>query len=116
MKKANNNKYHFYVTEWLPNGTSSLVVTDLDYVVIDTMDEAIFGYNPTNNQMALWVEGEVANAKKGVDLNSIKEDMKSIDCCLLLYKVTLDEIKKHIAVSPVNDGTDTCRFIDKYTE
>jgi len=102
--------YYFYTTDQAPNGTSDLIITDMDGTVIANVDEALFGYNVSNKpQWLALCDGEsVFGTNKDIgDTEDIPEDM-------FVWQIDAEDALRFIAVSPVEDGTGTVDIINQY--
>lgn len=89
--------YNLYVTDMAPNGTRDLVITDNDNQIISTIDEAVFG-------------GQLKQATPNCALD-VTEDYVHIveldygdEVQCEVFHVSLDWVKRHIAVSPVQSA------------
>lgn len=94
--------FRLYVTEWAPNGTSDLLVADHDNQVIASFERAVFG---------LRVSGE-PDASIDCDGN-VMSYVPEFGPENSLWQVTSATVVRHVAASPVNDGSAMLREISK---
>ena len=105
-------KRHFYVTDFNPNGTQDLLITDCDGNIIDTLSEAIYGLHvrPEKGQICL-------NTIVVTDNELRKSLMDAPENLTLVYPVNSSNLLlRHVAVSPVCDGTKTKEFITRHSK
>lgn len=90
-------KYKIVVYDWNPNGTNDIYIegstADHDIRCMDGLNEALFGVNVSKLKPAM----------------PNKNDLDQPG-----YYITLKQALKHIAASPVEDGSTTVNFLKKY--
>lgn len=103
----NTNKLKFYVTDWAPNGTADIIITDLDGQLLTSLDEAVFGLpcRPKDSlgNVSVLGYGESIMMIDYADEESFIEsilDGEISDFCPV-SEVSFDEVSEHLAVSPV---------------
>ena len=126
-----------YITQEAPNGTSALIIADQDGQIIDVIDEAVFGlYRHQDTMDQIGGVNAIANGESVIYfesnheayqwndeteteelLNESAEDILYRDgeyCgAELVQEVSLDQVLKHIAVSPVSDGSVVIKTLNK---
>lgn len=127
-----------YITMEQPNGTSDLIITDRDGLVVEVISEALFGvWNRikeldelggcvalTNNEYVEYFEygmeayeWDDAEDKevlcKETFVSKLLEygDYQGVE---LLKSIGMSTVLKYIAVSPVNDGSEAIKTLHKY--
>jgi len=126
-----------YITQDAPNGTSALIIADQDGQIINVIDEAVFGlyqhqktmdriggvnalvngesiaYFDSNHEAYSWNDETETEEL----LNESAADLlyKTGEYCgaELVQEVSLDQVLKHIAVSPVSDGSVVIKALNK---
>lgn len=93
-----------FVTDFSPNGTQDLLIVDKTGIVIDSMSEACFG-------LRVWAKPYLSTENLVLPLQGQDYDAES-EC--LVYPVNLESVLRHIAASPVSDGSQVIEFIKKY--
>jgi hypothetical protein len=91
-KGCTMKKFRLYITEWSPNGTSDLVITDIEHNILQVVEEAVFG---VNGDFKYSIEGNEVFDNAGYD---------EVDC--RVAEVSLKQVLSSVAVSPVSDGAD----------
>lgn len=126
-----------YITQDAPNGTSALIIADQDGQVTDIIEEAVFGLYQHQKTMdriggvSALVNGETvvyfeANHEAYAWNNATEtEELMNESAADILYRdgeycgavlvqdVSLDQVMRHIAVSPVSDGINVLRALAK---
>lgn len=87
--------YKLYVSDMYPNGTQNVFIANKNKFVAQ-IDEACFGI-PVNDKTHL-IDHD------GLEVYEVPFDAETAEYDTYLYEVTLDEVLKHVAVSPVSDG------------
>jgi hypothetical protein len=112
-----------YVTSMNPNGTSDLIITDENHMVIDSISEAVFGNIPANEFG--WfgdAQGNIEACMYGDSINMIDYTDENLDDILegnlsdisQVIEVSLEEVLGHIASNPMNDGSETVETLKLY--
>jgi hypothetical protein len=102
--------FHFYVSDWGPNGTNDLIITDQDGTIVDSLSEAIFGVLCKLDPMggAMHCNGVEVFYVEAADLECLQvED--------LVYEFDAEYLLRHVAVSPVSNGSKAIAMIKKYS-
>jgi len=98
-------RFNYFVSDAAPNGTRDLYIFDTHTGTEHFIEEAVFGgnYKPVKN-----ANGEyLCHDGYSIGYAPLNADT------YLLFPVTLKDVMRHIAVSPLNDGMDTVRAIQK---
>jgi hypothetical protein len=101
--------FRFYCTDWHPNGTSGLFITDNNGQCVAYIDEALFGPVLDHNR-----NGETFGGVSYCDGDSvwlITEEPETIPQEDIVYPLLLDDVLSSIAVSPVQSRMDVLRCI-----
>jgi len=118
----NIDKLKFYVTDWAPNGTADILITDFDGQLLTSLDEAVFGL-PCRPKDRL---GNVSVLGYGESIMMIAyDDEKSFienildgeisDFCPV-SEVSFDEVSEHLAISPVRSAEEAEARLTKAIE
>jgi hypothetical protein len=94
-----------YVTEFNPNGTNDLVITNDDSQVVDYIPEATFGVRIPNNylQLAIMINGEDVTAASENYADEVSELPETL---ALLTPITVGDLSRFLAVSPIDPSGD----------
>lgn len=97
------DKIKFFAADWSSNGTNCLYIVDEEFKVIAGLDEALFGVN-------------VAGSTTALEFDYIVEfDPAHEDIQIMVKELTLEEVLKHIATSPIDPkGHEAMQFVKKY--
>lgn len=98
------NNVRFYCTNWAPNGTSDLVITDLDGQVIAFLDEFLFGPVLDHNQCGDTLGGVHVCFDEDVQMMDRLDE--GLDEHSIVYPLTIDDVIGSIAVSPMHSLAD----------
>lgn len=98
---------HLYITDWAPNGTHDLIITDAYGTIIDYMSEAVFGMNVNCTPDAACFYGESIGAKPQ-EYDFMSEDVSPV------WAVTPAQARSALAVSPGSDGSAAQAFLDRH--
>ena len=127
-------KNKLYVYNMNPNGTSDLLITSSDGIVLDSISEALFGritakrfgwngdslgnieacyYGETVGTIEYSQEYETEEGEETQTLAEVVQDGDLSDITQVM-EVDLNEVLEHIAVSPVSDGSETIETLKQY--
>lgn len=112
-----------YIYNQNSNGTSGLLICDEDHQVVDSIAEAIFGNIPAKGFS--WSGDALGNINAcfyGESVGMISYDDENLeaiengeDCDIQqVVEVNLKDVLKRVAVSPVSDGPETLKTLNKY--
>jgi hypothetical protein len=102
-------RYKFYVTDFAPNGTQDLVIADREGNIIEARSEAIWGLHVIPSASVMALGDQIVHDRE------LRESLMDApnDVCFL-YPTSTSTLMRHVAVSPVCDGSETVAFIKKY--
>jgi hypothetical protein len=106
--------YRFYVTDWQPNGTNNLVITNENGEVVEYVSEALFGVSVDFNTSELLVtDGHWVLC---LDDQEQVEDVLNGDDPIFapLMEISGFKAMHHIAISPVRDHSAVGSIIKRY--
>lgn len=107
--------YKFFVTEWQPNGTNDLIITDECYQIVATIDSALFGVRVDFKASELIVadSDQVLEAPWDAEFITAILEGDIHEFCPVI-EISAFKAMQHIAVSPVSDGSKAKSLIKKY--
>jgi hypothetical protein len=105
-------QFQFYVTDFAPNGCQDLLVVNQDGDIIDVCSEGVYGMHVTPKKACIAFNEQIVDDQ---ELKHSLMDASSEDITYC-YKAKLSTILRHIAVSPVSDGSEVIKFIKQYAK
>jgi hypothetical protein len=105
-------RLQFYVTDFDPHGQQDLLVIDGDGTVVDSKANAVWGLHVNPNI------GKTVLGDQIIDDPEMRQSLmdSSNPSFYFVYRVPLNVIKRHIAVSEENGTTEVEAFIEKYSK
>ena len=103
----------YFITDWAPNGTHELIITDSKLQVKHVIDEALFGIDVVNTDHVFYLDQTTGLQFYNDDTRTEYAELFNEGMAGPVWELTLAEVLQHIAVSPCQSVRDVIAKLKK---